>query len=93
MEANQIFVGKKPPMAYVMALLTQFGSGQKEIIVKARGRAISTAIDMIEIAKNKFPDLKGIQVKEFKMGTEEVKNLDSPTMSRVSFVALTLTKG
>jgi DNA-binding protein len=92
MPKNCIYIGKKPPLAYVVALLTQFNAGQTEVIVKARGRAISTAIDVIEIGKNRFPDLKSIQVKDFKMGTEEMANPDKTT-SRVSFVALTLTKG
>jgi DNA-binding protein Alba len=67
---NVVFIGKKPTMAYVMAVITQFTSGQKDIHIKARGRSISTCVDVAEIVKNKFlPDAK---IKEIKIGTEQV---------------------
>ena len=47
---NIIFVGKKPAMSYVMAVVTQFSSGADEVHIRARGRAISRAVDVAEIA-------------------------------------------
>ncbi len=44
-DENVIYVGQKPPMSYVLAVVTQFNSGSHEVILKARGRAISTAVD------------------------------------------------
>jgi len=59
MEDNVVFVGKKPTMSYVLAVITQFSDGQNEVFVKARGRSISTAIDVVEVVKKKFmQDLK-----------------------------------
>ena len=56
---NVVFVGKKPTMSYVLAVITQFSDGQNEVFVKARGRSISTAIDVVEVTKKKFMrDLK-----------------------------------
>ncbi len=56
---NIVFVGKKPTMSYVLAVITQFSDGQNEVFVKARGRSISTAIDVVEVTKKKFlQDLK-----------------------------------
>ena len=56
---NIVFVGKKPTMSYVLAVITQFSDGQSEVFVKARGRSISTAIDVVEVTKKKFmQDLK-----------------------------------
>ena len=50
-----IFVGQKPPMSYVLAVITQFnGNGSNMVILKARGRAISTAVDTAEIVRNRF---------------------------------------
>ena len=47
---NVIYIGKKPPMSYVLAVITQFNtSGSDEVILKARGRSISTAVDTAEI--------------------------------------------
>ena len=45
-DENVIYVGKKPPMSYVLAVVTQFqGSDSDEVAIKARGRSISTAVD------------------------------------------------
>ena len=58
-DENVVFVGKKPTMSYVLAVITQFSDGQSEVFVKARGRSISTAVDVVEVVKKKFmQDLK-----------------------------------
>ena len=51
---NVVFVGKKPTMSYVLAVMTQFNSGANEVLIKARGRSISRAVDVAEVAKNRF---------------------------------------
>ena len=51
---NVIFVGKKPAMSYVLAVITQFSEGHNEVFVKARGRSISTAVDVVEVVRKKF---------------------------------------
>lgn len=69
---NVVFIGRKPTMSYVMAVLTQLNEkGQPEIRIKARGRAISTAVDVAEIVKNKF--MKELVYKDIKIGTEELE--------------------
>lgn len=71
-EENVVFVGNKPPMNYVLACVTQLNSGSNEIILKARGRAISRAVDVAEIVRRRFvPDT---QIKDVKIATEEVTN-------------------
>ena len=47
-------------MSYVLAIITAFSSGsQKEITLKARGQAITTAVDVAEITRSRFiKDLK-----------------------------------
>ncbi len=70
---NIIFVGQKPPMSYVLAVITQFnGNGSNGVILKARGRAISTAVDTAEIVRNRF--MKDAKLKDIKIGTESVTN-------------------
>ena len=54
-ESNTFFVGKKPLMSYALAALPQFNSGNDEVIIKARGRAISKAVDVAEIIKRRLP--------------------------------------
>lgn len=49
-DENVIYVGNKPPMSYVLAVITQFNTtGSEEVVIKARGRAISRAVDTAEI--------------------------------------------
>lgn len=53
---NTVFVGNKPVMNYVLAVVTQFNNGANEVAIKARGKAISRAVDTAEIALNRFLD-------------------------------------
>ena len=50
--SNVVLVGKKPVMNYVLATLTLLNQGVPEIIIKARGRAISKAVDTVEIVRS-----------------------------------------
>jgi DNA-binding protein len=72
LEDNVIRVGNKPLMNYVLAVVTQFTEGGKEVIVKARGRAISRAVDVVEVTRNRF--LLNVQVVGIKICTEELRN-------------------
>jgi len=61
MPENVVLVGKKPVMSYVLAVVTQFGAGATEVVLKARGKAIGKAVDITEVARRRF--LAGVQVK------------------------------
>lgn len=70
-EPNTVFIGRKPPMNYVLAVITSFNSGEtKEVTLKARGRAITTAVDVAEIVKRRF--IKDVQLNKILTGTEEI---------------------
>ena len=70
-EDNVIYIGNKSVMSYVLAVVTQFNSGlSDEVLIKARGRAISRAVDTAEVVKNKF--MPGVEVKDIKIGTEQL---------------------
>ena len=84
-----IFVGQKPPMSYVLAVITQFnGNGSNGVILKARGRAISTAVDTAEIVRNRF--MKDARLKDIKIGTESVTN-EEGRETNVSSIEISLT--
>ena len=88
-DENTIYVGNKPPMSYVLAVVTQFNtSGSDEVIIKARGRAISRAVDAAEITRNRF--VTDAKVKDIKIGTETLTNEDGRT-SNVSSIEICLT--
>jgi len=76
-------------MSYVLAVITQFNSGSDEVIIKARGRAISTAVDAAEITRNRFATDK--EVKEIKIGTESIINEEEGRTSNVSSIEIILT--
>ena len=70
-EENTVYIGKKPTMNYVLAAVTQFNSGSSDVIIKARGRAISRAVDVAEIVRHRFiPD---VEVKDIAIMTEQVQ--------------------
>ncbi len=54
MTKNTVFIGRKPVMAYVMAVMTAFKDNPDEVIIKARGRSISTAVDVAEVTRNSY---------------------------------------
>ena len=86
-----IFVGNKPPMDYVLAIMTAFSGSQKEITLKARGQAITTAVDCAEIARNRF--LKDLKVSKVAIGTHEMPPREGENRARmVSTMEITLTK-
>ena len=88
-DENVIYVGSKPPMSYVLAVVTQFNSGSDEVIIKARGRAISRAVDAAEITRNRF--VTDAKIKEIKIGTEAITNEEGRT-SNVSSIEISLSK-
>jgi len=88
-DENVIYVGKKPPMSYVLAVVTQFqGSGSDEVIIKARGRSISTAVDTAEIVRNRF--VTDAKIKDIKIGTESITNEEEGRTSNVSSIEICL---
>jgi DNA-binding protein len=87
-----VFIGNKPAMNYVLAIITSLSaSNAKEITLKARGQAITTAVDAAEITRNRF--LKDLKVSKVAIGTEEMPPREGENRSRmVSTMEITLTK-
>lgn len=87
MKENTVFIGSKKLMNYVLAIVTQFNATDaEEVVVKARGRAISTAVDVCEVTKNRF--LPDIDYKEIKLSTETAKREDGSELNVSSFEAV-----
>ena len=87
-ESNIIFVGNKPPMNYVTAIMALLNSGSfNEVVLKARGNAISRAVDAAEITRNRF--MTNLEVKKIDIGTEPVTNEDG-RKSNVSSIEICL---
>jgi DNA-binding protein len=86
---NTVFIGKKPIMNYVIACLTFFNSGAQKVVVKARGRAISRAVDTVELLRRAF--MKDLQLKDISIGTEEVSRGEGQK-TNVSTIEITVIK-
>ena len=88
-EENVVYIGKKGIMNYVLAVITQFNNGAKEVSIKARGKAISRAVDVAEIVRNRF--MPEVSVKTINISTEELKPPDGNPVN-VSAIEIVLTK-
>jgi len=81
-DSGVIFVGNKPPMNYVLAIITSLSAGNtKEVTLKARGRAITTAVDAAEIARSRF--IKTLKIRKITIGTEEIPPREGENRARM----------
>ena len=89
-DPNTVYIGRKPTMSYVLAVITNFNSSDaKEVTIKARGRAITTAVDVAEIVSRKF--MKDLNVGAITTGTEEIQLEEGGTRS-VSTIEIKLAR-
>ncbi|TET55671.1 DNA-binding protein Alba [Candidatus Bathyarchaeota archaeon] len=88
---NVVYVGNKPPMTYVMAVITAFNfADTNNVILKARGRAISTTVDVAEIIRNRF--FKDAEVRSISIGTEQITPREGGNPRNVSTMEINLKK-
>lgn len=66
---DTVFIGKKPLMAYATAVMMHFNAGQNHLTVKARGKSISHAVDVVEVVRRRFFQGK-LGIKEVRIGSE-----------------------
>ncbi|MCW4049548.1 MAG: DNA-binding protein Alba [Candidatus Bathyarchaeota archaeon] len=86
---NIVYIGRKPTMSYVMAILSAFNNSTSDsVVIKARGRAISTAVDAAEICRNRY--LSDLDTPEITIETEQLEN-EGETRN-VSCINITLRK-
>jgi DNA-binding protein len=91
-DSGIVFIGRKPAMSYVLAIITSLSaSNAKEITLKARGQAITTAVDVAEITRNRF--IKDLKISKIAIGTEEMPPREGENRARmVSTMEITLKK-
>jgi DNA-binding protein len=91
-DTNIIFIGEKPFMNYVTGVVTQFKTKlQKEVVIKARGKFISRAVDVAEVSAKKFLREENIRVKDIKIDSEEFENKEGKKVN-VSTIDIVLEK-
>ena len=88
---NSVFIGNKPFMNYVTGVVMQFTSkGASEVIVKARGKFISRAVDVSEVARKRFLE-DSVDIKDIQIDSEQFENKEGKQV-RVSNIEITLRK-
>jgi len=91
-DTNIIFIGEKPFMNYVTGVVTQFKTKQQnEVMIKARGKFISRAVDVAEVSAKKFLKEENIIVKNISINSEEFENKEGRKVN-VSTIEITLKK-
>ena len=86
---DRILVGSKNVMSYVLACVTLFNKGANEVVIKARGRLISRAVDVAEITRHRF--LTDLVVKSIEIDTTTVQT-DKGSDLNVSTIDITISK-
>ena len=72
-EENVVYIGRKPVMNYCLAVLTSLRNNSR-VALKARGRAISTAVDVAEVSRNRF--MKDLTIEKVEIRTEEIESVE-----------------
>ncbi len=88
-EENTVYIGKKATMNYVLAVVSQINAGHNDVWIKARGRAISRAVDVAEIVRNRF--VQNLAYREVKIATEQMAGEDGSS-ANVSSIEIYMAK-
>ena len=89
---NIVFIGSKPFMNYVTGVVMQLTrQGNSEVIIKARGKFISRAVDVAEVTTKRFLNEQNVKVKDIKINSEEFENQEGRKVN-VSTIEITLVK-
>ena len=87
-DSNVVYIGRKPVMSYVLAVMMHLNTpNAKNVVLKARGRAITIAVDVAEISRRRFMDT--LTIENIEIGTEELAGEGGRTRA-VSFMEITL---
>jgi DNA-binding protein len=91
-EDNVVYIGNKPFMNYVTGVVMQFTKqGSDKVEIRARGKFISRAVDVAEVARRRFLSDKNIEVDGIKIGSEEFKNKEGKQVN-VSTIEISLAR-
>lgn len=88
-ESAIVLVGGKPPLNYVTACLTLFNRGEKEVLLRARGKSISNCVTAVELLRRSF--VRNLKVKNIALGSDE-RTMPNGKKQFVSYMEITLEK-
>ena len=87
--SNVIYIGRKPVMAYCLAVMTALKDEDSEVTLMARGRAISKAVDVAEVVRNQF--IADLKINDISIGTEQLET-EEGGQRNISNIAISLAK-
>jgi len=91
-DESVVFIGNKPFMNYVTGVVMQFTTkGSKEVTIKARGKFISRAVDVSEVATKRFLKEHNVAVRDIKINSEDFENKEGKKIN-VSTMEILLEK-
>jgi len=91
-DEHSVFIGSKPFMNYITGVVMQFTTHKApEVTIKSRGKFISKAVDVAEVARRKFLVDQKVEVKEVRIGSEEFENKEGKLVN-VSILEIVLKK-
>lgn len=88
-----VLIGRKPLIRYVTACITVFNEGNKQLVIKARGEAISKAVDVAQIVLRKF--VSSSKIVSIKIGTvtlPETSDSEHPRPKNISIMEIVIEK-
>ena len=86
---GDVFIGNKIFMNYVTGVVMQLNSGVDEVCVKARGKYISKAVDVVEVVRSRF--IQDTVVKNIEIGSDSFDGDDGRKI-HISTIEIALTK-
>jgi DNA-binding protein Alba len=90
-ETNEIFIGSKPFMKYVIATMMQLEKNGSAII-KARGKFISRGVDVAEVVKKRVKEKDGTDLSQgIIIGTDAFENEEEKQIN-VSTIDISLNR-
>ncbi|EHK01915.1 DNA/RNA-binding protein albA [Candidatus Haloredivivus sp. G17] len=88
-DENTVYVGSKPAMSYVLPVVTQFSEDHETVHIKARGKAISRAVDVAEIVRDRL--VEDAEIEDITIGTDEIETDEGDELN-VSSIQIDHTK-
>ena len=90
-KCGTVFIGSEDPFLYFPDMMSYFDRPEiDEIKLKARGKSISNAVNVAEQFRNRFKNEIESEVKNVRIGTEDVPKKDKKGTFRMSFIEITL---
>jgi len=86
---NVIYIGQKPMMNYVLAAGKRLGEGGSNVLIQARGRSISKAVDVALITLDRSKGV--VKLEEIDINTEVLPGSDGNPLN-VSSIKISLSR-